>query len=134
MLSQIGRAAMTPVWLAQLATGTKSFERNAVIGSRRLNEWGLHAARVQLAYRLAQARRRRLAGIVSAEDREAFDKDGFVLRTNFLPEEQFVRLVAQIRAYRGPLREISEGDTIMRKIALDAKALAALPALGAVLQ
>lgn len=134
MLSQIGRAAMTPVWIAQLATGTKSFERNPVIGSRRLNEWGLHAARVQLAYRLAQARRCRLAGTVSAEDREAFDKDGFVLRANFLPEEQFARLVAQVRAYRGPLREISEGDTIMRKIALDGKALAAIPMLGEVLQ
>jgi len=134
MLSQIGRVAMTPVWLAQLATGTKSFERNPVIGSRRLNGWGLHAARVQLAYRLAQARRRGLAGLVSAKDREAFDKDGFVVRPNFLPEEQFATLVAQVRAYRGPLREISEGDTIMRKIALDGKALAAVPMLGAVLQ
>jgi hypothetical protein len=134
MISQIGRAAMTPVWLAQLATGTKSFERNAVIGSRRLNEWGLHAARVQLAYQLAQARRRRLAGLVSAEDREAFDRDGFVLRPSFLPEAQFAALVAQIRAYRGPLREISEGDTIMRKVALDGNALAAIPMLGAVLR
>jgi hypothetical protein len=134
MLAQIGRAAMTPVWLAQLATGTKSFEHNPVIGSRRLNEWGLHAARVQLAYRLAQARRGRLAGLVSAKDREEFDNDGFVLRSNFLPEEQFAALVAQIRAYRGPLREISEGDTIMRKVALDGSALAAIPMLGAVLR
>ena len=134
MFSEIRRAAMTPVWIAQLATGTKSFERNAVIGSRRLNEWGLHTARVGLAYRLAQARRRKLAGLVSEEDRTAFDRDGFVLRPNFLPAEQFAALVAQVRAYRGPLREISEGDTIMRKIALDGRALAALPALGKLLQ
>ncbi|MBV9814883.1 MAG: phytanoyl-CoA dioxygenase family protein, partial [Alphaproteobacteria bacterium] len=125
---------MTPVWLAQLATGTKSFERNPVIGSRRLNEWGLHARRVRLAYQLAQARRRRLADLVSARDREAFDRDGFVLRPNFLPEEQFAALVAQVRAYRGPLREISEGDTVMRKIALDRKTLAAIPMLSAALQ
>ena len=134
MFSEMRRAAMTPVWIAQLATGTKSFERNAVIGSRRLNEWGLHAARVGLAYRLAQARRRKLAGLVSEEDRMAFDRDGFVLRPNFLPAEEFAALVAQVRGYRGSLREISEGDTIMRKIALDGRALAALPALGAVLQ
>jgi hypothetical protein len=57
-----------------------------------------------------------------------------VLRPNFLPDEHFAALVAQVRAYRGPLREISEGDTIMRKIALDGRALAALPAFGAVLQ
>jgi hypothetical protein len=134
MFSEMRRAAMTPVWIAQLASGTKSFERNAVIGSRRLNEWGLHAARVALAYRLAQARRRKLASLVSEEDRKAFDRDGCVLRPNFLPAEQFATLIAQVRAYRGSLREISEGDTIMRKIALDGKALAALPALGAVLR
>jgi hypothetical protein len=134
MFSEMRRVAMTPVWIAQLATGTKSFERNAVIGSRRLNEWGLHAARVGLAYRLAQARRRKLAGLVSEEDRAAFDRDGFVLRPNFLPEEHFAALVAQVRAYRGPLREICEGDTIMRKVALDSRALVALPALGAILQ
>src|SRR5260370_10747153 len=134
MFSEMRRAAMTPVWIAQLATGTKSFERNAVIGSRRLNEWGLHAGRVALAYRLAQARRRKLASLVSEEDRKAFDRDGFVVRPNFLPPEQFAALVAQARAYLGPLREIAEGDTIMRKIALDGRALAALPAPGAVLQ
>ncbi len=66
MLAQLRRAAMTPLWLAQLSTGTKSFERNPIIGSRRLNEWGLHAARVALAHRLArgpppQARRADLA-------------------------------------------------------------------------
>ena len=134
MLAEMRRAVMAPVWVAQLATGTKSFERNALIGSRRLNEWGLHTARVGLAYRLAQARRRKLARLVSEEDRKAFDRDGFVLRPNFLPDEQFAALVAQVRAYRGPLREISEGDTIMRKVALDSRAVAALPALGAILQ
>jgi len=134
MLSAIGRAAMTPVWIAQLATGTKSFERNALIGSRRLNEWGLHASRVALAYSLAQARRRRLAHLVSEEDRQAFDRNGFVIRQNFLRDDQFAALVDQVRAYRGPLREISEGDTIMRKIALDARALAAFPALYRLLQ
>jgi hypothetical protein len=40
----------------------------------------------------------------------------------------------QVKAYRGPLREIAEGDTIMRKIALDPKALTALPALPGVLR
>jgi hypothetical protein len=134
MLSSVRRAALTPLWIAQLLTGTKSFERNLVIGSRRLNEWGLHAARVALAHRLASARRRKLAGLISAQDRIAFDRDGFVVRPEFLPSEQFAALAAQVKAYRGPLREISEGDTIMRKIALDRRALAELPALGALLE
>ena len=41
MLAQLGRAAMVPLWTAQLVTGTKSFERNRVIGSPWLNERGL---------------------------------------------------------------------------------------------
>jgi Phytanoyl-CoA dioxygenase (PhyH) len=134
MLVQMRQAAMTPLWIAQLVTGTKSFERNPVIGSRRLNQWGLHGSRVALAHRLAAARRRKLAGLVSARDREAFDRDGFVVRRDFLPAEQFAALIAQVKAYRGHLREITEGDTVMRKIALDKRALAQLPALGAVLQ
>ena len=76
MLLRVRRAAMTPLWVAQLATGTKSFERNLVIGSRRLNEWGLHAARVVLAHRLASARRRKLAGLICAQDREALIAPG----------------------------------------------------------
>jgi hypothetical protein len=134
MLSPVRRAALTPLWIAQLLTGTKSFERNLVIGSRRLNEWGLHAARVALAHRLASARRRKLAGLISVQDRIAFERDGFLVRPEFLPAEQLAALTAEVKAYRGPLREISEGDTIMRKIALDRRALSELPALGAVLR
>jgi hypothetical protein len=79
-------------------------------------------------------RRRRLAGLVAAADRHAFERDGFVVRPNFLPSGEFAELLRQVKAYRGPLREIAEGDTIMRKIALDPKALTALPALRGVLR
>ena len=133
-MSQLRRAIMTPWWFAQLFTGAKSFESNCLIGSRLLNRWGLHATRVAVAHRLAAARRRRLACLISAADREAFDRDGFVLRRNFLPQGEFAALVAEIKAYRGPLREITEGDTIVRKIALSRRTLARLPALGALLQ
>jgi hypothetical protein len=134
MLAQLRRAAMAPIWIAQLPTGTKSFERNPIIGSRRLNEWGLHVSRVALAHRLAMARRRKLARLISADEREAFDRDGFIVRRDFLPEQHFAALVAEVKAYRGPLREIVEGDTLLRKIALDGPATAALPALAAMLE
>src|SRR5712671_3456459 len=128
MLAQLGRAAMVPLWTAQLLTGTKSFGRNRVIGSRWLNEQGLHAARVGLAHRVAAMRRHYLAGLVTDKDRAAFERDGFVIRPDFLPAGEFAELLRQVKAYRGPLREIGEGDTILRKIALDPKTLAALHA------
>jgi Phytanoyl-CoA dioxygenase (PhyH) len=133
MLTQIGRAALVPLWTAQLATAAKSFERNGVIGSRLLNERGLHAHRVALAYRVAEARRRHLASLVLPDDRAAFERDGFVVRRDFLPPDAFAALTGQLKSYRGPLREIAEGDTIMRKIALAPQVLAAVPELETVL-
>ena len=133
MLPQLGRAALVPLWTAQLVTGTKSFERNGVIGSAWLNRHGLHTARVSLAHRIAAARRRRLSGLVSARDREDFSRDGFVVKPDFLPAAEFTTLLEQVKSYRGPLREITEGDTILRKIALDPKTLAALPGLARLL-
>ena len=118
-----------PLWTAQLLSGSKSFERNRIIGSRWLNEQGLHAARVRLAHRISAMRRRHLAGLVTEADRAAFESDGFVIRPNFLPEAEFGELLQQVKSYREGLREISEGDLILRKIALDPKTLAALPAL-----
>ena len=133
MLAPLGRAAMmplrAPLWTAQLLTGTKSFEGNPVIGSRWLNEHGLHTARVRVAHCISAMRRQRLASLVSEADSAAFARDGFVMRPNFLSEREFAELRAQVQAYRGGLREIGEGDTILRKIALDPKTLAALPAL-----
>src|SRR5437667_7973325 len=77
---------------------------------------------------------RRLACLVSAADRAAFERDGFVIRANFLPDAEFTELLRQVKTYRGTLREIGEGDTILRKIALDPKTLMALPALGRLLR
>ena len=65
MLAAIGRAALLPLWTAQLLTGTKSFARNRVIGSPWLNRHGLHTARVVLAHRVAARRREHLTGLVA---------------------------------------------------------------------
>jgi len=129
MLSRLPRIALAPLWVGQLATRSKSFIDNPIIGSRRLNEWGLHARRVALAHRLAGFRRRRLAGLISAADRAAYERDGFVLKRDFLPAAAFAALRDGLGACRGRFREVREGDTILRKIAIDARLLADVPAL-----
>ena len=45
MPSLVRRTLLTPFWLAQVLTQEKFFARNPVIGSRWLNEHGLHTAR-----------------------------------------------------------------------------------------
>ena len=122
------RVLLTPFWAAQVLSQEKFFARNPVIGSRWLNERGLHTARVELAHRLAASRRARLSSLISAEDRERLDRNGFIVKRDFLPPTLFADLAAQIRALRAPAREMAEGDTVTRHIALDPQVLDRVPA------
>ena len=127
------RYLLLPWWIAQLPTGAKAFCDNPVIGSPTLNRWGLHVARIRVAVRLAARRRAGLAHLVSDADRAAFARDGFVMRRDFLPPDQFAALRDQALGFSGPAREMRQGDTITRRLALDPKALAAMPAVRALL-
>jgi hypothetical protein len=127
------RYLLMPWWFLQLATGAKAFCDNPLIGSRRLNRLGLHTMRARIAASLAATRRRRLRHLLSDADRVAFDRDGFVQRPNFLPPTVFAELRTQVLSHRGPAREMVQGDTITRRMALDPSALAAMPAVRALL-
>lgn len=120
---------MSPLWCAALFTTAKSFRDNPVIGSPRLNAWGLHVARLRAAHALAAMRRHRLAGLVSAQDRAAFERDGVVVKHEVLPPGEFAALRDAVLAHRAPAREMLQGDTVTRRIALDPAFLAAQPAL-----
>lgn len=120
---------LAPLHVAALATGAKSFRDNPVIGSPRLNRAGLHVARVRLAHRMAEWRRKRLASLVSEGDRAAFERDGFVLKRNFLPASDYRAIEEQVLSYEGPTRNQLQGDALTRRIALDERALSRLPAL-----
>jgi hypothetical protein len=128
MPSLVRQALLMPFWLAQVFTQEKFFARNPVIGNRRLNERGLHTARVEVACRLGAARRRRLARLITPEDRQLLDRDGYIVKRDFLPPEIFGDLVAQVRGLRAPAREMVEGDTVTRHIALDPRVLDRVPA------
>jgi hypothetical protein len=128
MPSLVRRTLLTPFWLAQVLTQEKFFARNPVIGSRWLNERGLHTARVAAAHRLATQRRNRLARLIGTADRECIDRDGYVVKRDFLPPDLFAELTAEIRQLRAPAREMVEGDTITRHIALDSRVLQRVPA------
>jgi hypothetical protein len=65
------RWLLAPLHMLAVATGAKSFRDNPVLGSARLNRWGLHLGRKRLAQRLAAWRRRRLTPGIAAADREA---------------------------------------------------------------
>lgn len=128
------RLLFLPWWVLSLASGAKSFADNPVMRSRRLNRWGLHAARIRVAAALAASRRARLRTLVTPQDAADFDRDGFVIKKDFLSPAMFAEVREQALTYRGPAREVQQGDTITRRIALDADALDAMPAVRAMLR
>ena len=118
-----------PLHVAALATGAKSFRDNPIIGSPTLNRAGLHVARVQLAHSMVEWRRRKLAPLISEADRAAFERDGFILKSGFLPAADYAALKQQVLSFRGPARQQLQGDAMTRRIAVDRRALSHVPAL-----
>lgn len=122
------------MWIAQLATGAKSFVDNPVIGSVRLNRRGLHVGRVSLAHRMAAVRRRRLASGIEPELRTSFDRDGFLCLTDFLPASAFDTLRRTLLGQAHETREHRQGDTITRRVAIGPEMVRAVPMLGELLK
>jgi hypothetical protein len=118
-----------PWWLVSLATGAKSFVDNPLLGSRRLNRLGLHAARVRLAHRLAANRRHRLAANLPQAWRETFDRDGFVEVRDFLSPADFIALRDSLVSLPADARAQQQGDTLTTRVPVDPAMLARIPAL-----
>lgn len=117
-----------PLYVFDVIGSGKSFSQNPVIGNDRLNAWGLHKWRVQAAARMADYRRGRLGKSLATADRRQLSSRGFLLKENFLPEAVFQRLKSEI--YSTPLaaREMRQGQTVTRMIALGPGVLKTLPA------
>ena len=126
---EIARWWRLPLWTLALFTGAKSFADNPILGSRRLNRAGLHLWRLKAAHSLAWRRRGRLAGRIPTDLRDQFDRDGYILVPNFLPEEAFRHIRTQLLESEFETREHLQGDTITRRVAVGPRLLGGIPGL-----
>ena len=117
----------------RIFTWDKSFRKNRFIGSPFLNRVGLHVARVVVAHFLFQARLFILGFLLPQELRRKFNKNGYLVFNNFLPEEQFESLKQELLAYNGTIEDLAEGDTLSQRVYLDTQGFAKLPACSKVL-
>lgn len=120
---------LAPFHAAALLTAAKSFRDNPVLGHPRLNQAGLHVARVSAADAASHWRRRRLAHLISAHDAQDFERDGYVIKSNFLSDDLFAWLCDGLMSLQAPARAMIQGDAVTRRIPLDAYARARLPRL-----
>ncbi|MEM9011472.1 MAG: phytanoyl-CoA dioxygenase family protein [Pseudomonadota bacterium] len=109
-------------WVFGVFGQQKSFAANPILGSPRLNRWGLHRSRVALAERLARRRRAALAHRVPAADREAFDRDGFVIKQDYLPPEIFAAVLEEVYGRPHQAYEMRQGQTVTRMTPLNESA------------
>src|SRR5579863_3413700 len=103
---------LTPLYLLSVATHAKSFRGNPMIGSPGLNRRGLHVIRRRIAHRMGLLRRRQLTGVISSADRLAFERDGFIVKPNFLDETTFRAFRDEIMGLHTHAREAVVGDTL----------------------
>ncbi|MFW2446052.1 MAG: phytanoyl-CoA dioxygenase family protein [Qipengyuania pacifica] len=129
LINKVKAIALAPIHVLQLGTSAKSFLDHPLIGSQRLNQMGLHRARVRFADTMCRWRRRRLAKHVRTDWREAFDRDGFVVIKNIVPAAEFQKLRAAILQSEWPAREMRQGNAITRRIAIDSEMLGSVPEL-----
>lgn len=111
----------------------KSFESHSIIGNTVFNELGLHRFRVQTSADLAKQRREHLAQFLQADDLAQFQQNGFILKENFLPDDEFAQLKQELCNTALETRETLQGDTVTRRMALDHAALKHLPMTKALL-
>ncbi len=121
--SALQRAALIPLAPFSLLSSAKSFCDNPVIGSRRLNQLGLHVGRIRLADALTNQRRARLGRQLAASDQAHYAEHGYVIRENLLPAHQFEALRQEVFGSTWPLLEMRQGSTITRRVVLNRGAL-----------
>ncbi|MEM5582219.1 phytanoyl-CoA dioxygenase family protein [Roseibium sp. AS2] len=119
-----------PIWVLGLAGTDKSPRKNPILGSERLNEWGLHKKRVATAAALAARRRASLAGLLDPEQRAFFDENGYFLVRDFLPDDVYRQLREEVFGQPLEAREMRQGQAVTRMTLLPPDVLAANPALG----
>jgi hypothetical protein len=119
---------MFPIWCVELFTWAKSFRNNPIIGNHLLNLLGLHVFRVVLSHLLFNFRLLLLSYLVSNADRQSFRKNGYILKQDFLPPEEFASLKHELQGYQGRIREMLEGDTVTQRVFLTQDELRHLPA------
>jgi hypothetical protein len=132
-LSVLRSTLKMPLWLLQIASGAKSFKDNPIIGSKALNRLGLHTGRLRVAHALADWRRWRLSFDIPASYRAEFAENGYIRINNYLPEADFLTLRDAVLNTPAPAREMLQGDTITRRIAVDSEYLKKVPLMRSVI-
>ena len=108
-----------PIWFLALFSEAKSFQGNPIIGNAWLNRLGLHALRVKFASQCAAFRRLFLKKYLVKQKQNEYQKNGFVVDSNFLDQAGFDALKKEVFESTWLLREMRQGNTVTRRVFLN---------------
>ncbi|MEB8432469.1 phytanoyl-CoA dioxygenase family protein [Cocleimonas sp. KMM 6892] len=107
-----------PIWFFEIFTTAKSFKGNPIIGSPILNRLGLHVFRLIFSHVVMRGRMLLLSPMISAEDRKSYFEKGYIVKEDFLSDEEFQRLEEAARSFDGEIREARQGNTLTHRAVL----------------
>lgn len=105
----------------------KSFAKNELLNDPILNQWGIHSKRVKVVHQLAQARRKALEKYLHPEDVTFFYQHGYICKENYLSASDFQALHDEIMQHSFETREMLQGNTVTRRMALDSQLVQKFP-------
>lgn len=118
-----------PLSLFEVFTSEKSFQGNPIIGSPLLNRLGLHVVRLVVSHGVMRFRMLLLSLLISADDRKSYFSQGYLVKENFLSDEEFRALEEQAQNFDGEIREARQGDTLTHRAVLSPDVLEDYPAI-----
>ena len=113
----------------EIFTSAKSFKDNDIFGSYWANRCGLHVLRLCMGHWMTQFRWWLLSWRLDKDLRDRFHKDGYLIIEDFLPEELFNKLEAEMRVYERGMRECHQGNTVTQRVLFDFEDEYNVPAL-----
>jgi len=122
-----------PLYIVELFSSGKSFKDNPIIGSPFLNRCGLHVVRLLLSHGIMRFRMLMLSRGISTEDRKQYFQQGYLIKENYLSDNEFQGLEEEARDFDGEIREARQGDTITERAVLSPEVLSHYPKIQNVL-
>lgn len=112
-MSFMKKIILLPVYLLSVFTQVKSFKSNPVIGSKILNILGLHVFRLVVSHAVFKVKLLLLAPLVGREDYRNFCNDGYLLKEDFLPKNEFDSVRSEALGWNESIRQNIQGNTLV---------------------
>jgi len=118
-----------PLWFIGVFSTAKSFNGNPIIGSKLANQLGLHVFRLLLSHSIMKVRIIIMGFFVNEDDRLSYQKNGFIVKKEFLSTQMLEEIKREIKNFEGETRQSKQGDSLVYRAVLEPDIVEKMPAM-----